>query len=155
MQNKQFKFKVIFSMLIFSFLLTACGGGGESTKESTSLTGTKWELISFNNSKPIGSRPITLEFNGFKMSGNSGCNRYSGLTKHDGKSINLEMNKKDFDDKDKRILTTRMYCPSPAGLMDQETSYLEQLFNSRRVFIQGDTLIIKDGSNKLIYKSIH
>lgn len=141
-------------MSLFSFLLTACGGGGESTKEPTSLTGSKWELVSFNNSKPIGNRPITLEFNGFRMSGSAGCNRYSGLTKRDGKSINLEIDKKDFDDKDKRILTTKMYCPSPTGLMDQETSYLEQLFNSRRVFRQGDTLIIKDGSNKLTYKSI-
>ena len=150
MKSKKLKLGLSISTLLLGLFLSGCGG--EPSKPSVSLNGTKWQLVNFNRSKPIGNRPITLQFNGFRMSGNSGCNRYSGLLKREGNSINLDMTKKDYDDKKNRILTTKMYCPSPAGLMDQEASYLEQLSNSRRVYVQEDTLTIKDGSDALVFK---
>ena len=139
----------------FSLLLSACGGG-ESTKPTVSLKGTSWQLISFNRSQPIGSRPITLSFDdGSSLSGNAGCNRYGARSYHEGKYLNLDFSNKGADEKKLPMFSTKMYCPSPAGLMDQERAYLTQLKASRRFSVNGDTLTIKNGANTLVYKRIN
>ncbi len=153
-QRIKLSIKVLLLSSVAGLLLTACGS--EPVQEGNTLDGTSWELVSFNRNKPLGHRPITLKFqSGFKVSGNAGCNRYSGLISLKGSNrINMDLSQKEFDEDKNRILTTKMYCPSPSGLMDQEQSYLEQLANSRHYSIVGDTLKIKDGADALVYKRV-
>lgn len=153
MKIKTTPFSATILISTLSFILTACGG--ETTKESTSLKGTHWQLTSLNRSKPIGNRPITLSFNdGFRLSGNSGCNRYGGQLYNDGKYLNLDFSPKKDSENEAVLFSTKMYCPSPAGLMDQEIAYLAQLKSSSRYSVSGDVLTIKDGADTLIYKRI-
>ncbi len=143
--------KKIIIMLAASILLASCGS--EPTQTGTSLVGTTWELVSFNRQKPIGHRAITLSFDSsFRVSGNAGCNRYAGLVNIKGSRLHMDLSQKEFDENKNRILTTKMYCPSPTGLMDQEQRYLEQLTNSRKFSVQGNQLIIKNGADALVYK---
>ena len=154
MKNKTIGLKALILSASFSLILTACGGG-ETVKESASLKGTDWQLVSINGSKPIGNRPITLYFdNGIRLSGNSGCNRYGARTYPDGKHLKLDFSGKGDDETKTAIFSTKMYCPSPRGLMDQEATYLEQLRASRRYSVSGDVLTIKDGANALVYKRV-
>ena len=154
MKIKTTSFSAVILLSALSFILTACGGG-ETTKESTSLKNTHWQLTSLNRNKPIGSRPITLSFNdGFKLSGNSGCNRYGGRLYNDGKYLNLDFSTKEGDKSETALFSTKMYCPSPRGLMDQEQTYLAQLKTSSRYSVSSDVLTIKDGSDTLVYKRI-
>jgi len=153
MQNKITQLGTVILGIALGSLLTSCGG--ETIKESVSLKGTDWQLVSFNRNRPIGSRPITLSFDGgIRLSGNSGCNRYGGQSYHDGKYLNLDFSAKDSDKNAAPLFSTKMYCPSPAGLMNQEREYLAQLRASRRYSVSGDSLTIRDGANTLVYKRI-
>lgn len=154
MENQRTGLNALILTASLALLLTACGGG-ETTKESVSLKGTHWQLVSMNRITPIGNRPITLSFdNGFKLSGNSGCNRYSARAYPEGKYLKLDFSAKADDENKAALFSTKMYCPSPAGLMDQEQTYLAQLSVSRRYSVSGDTLTIKDGANRLVYKRV-
>jgi ABC-type amino acid transport substrate-binding protein len=60
---------------------------------------------------------VTMKFDGTeKVSGNTGCNKFSGRYVTDGSAIVI-------DD----ILNTSIICELPGGLMDQETLFLELL----------------------------
>ena len=60
---------------------------------------------------------VLMTFDGTEMvSGNAGCNNYSGRYVTDGSAIVIE-----------NILNTLIFCEQPEGLMDQEDLFLERL----------------------------
>ena len=101
--------------------------------------GTVWKLDSFgkNNDAPNGI--ITLSFSNGVVSGSSGVNTYAGtytLSTGDGKLT--------FSG----IASTKM--SGPAGLMEQENTYLADLGKVASYAISANTLVLKDNSGKTL-----
>ncbi len=107
------------------------------------LTGTMWYLNSYVDSKgkpwTTGSaNPISIQFaDDGKVSGNAGCNSYSGTYTITGNSISMS-----------GFATTLMYCGEP-GVMDLESSYLGVLPIMKVYTISGNELTLSDGVGKI------
>lgn len=89
---------------------------------SGEVDGSTFYLVSFGalgqEQAVISGTQITAVFVNNQITGNAGCNNYSGtLTPVDNFFV--------VDG----IITTRMFCAEPAGVMDQEQAYLAGLGN--------------------------
>ena len=107
------------------------------------LTGTKWYLNSLVDVQgqiwgPVATNPISLQFtdNG-NVSGNAGCNSYSGTYMVTGSSINIS-----------GFAVTLMYCGQPR-VMDVESTYLAVLPMMKVYKISGNQLTLSDGTGKI------
>jgi heat shock protein HslJ len=130
-------------------LLTACANvippcGAKVSPPSSELRNTKWELTRWNlppNSYgevrtrqiPIGeaSNPIqmTFEANGQRVSGSTGCNRFTAEIDEDTKGFSL-----------KKITATKMSC-NPQR-MELENDFLYELNDYRSIVRNGDQLLL-------------
>jgi heat shock protein HslJ len=96
-------------------------------------------LIAYSN--------VTLDFSAQgQVSGNSGCNTYSGAYKTNGDQLKVG-----------QLASTRMFCDKPAGVMDQEQQYLAALQNAATYEITGSTLTIRDagGAMQVVATAVH
>jgi heat shock protein HslJ len=93
------------------------------------LAGTEWVLNRLDANGPLEAQPgITLVFDGDRISGSSGCNRYSAAVKETGERAG--------DLRISGIDGTRMACPEE--IMTLENRYLEALGNvTRYSFLTG------------------
>ncbi len=97
------------------------------------LADTSWELVEFRIGRrqdPVipGTR-VTLNFSETSASGSGGCNAYGGsyLTAKDRIDIGP-------------IVHTEMYCPEPAGVMEQERRFFQGLEAAERFTTDGKNL---------------
>lgn len=145
-------------VLALSFLLTA---GCASEREPAAITPGaavgesapsflteapvgSWRLIGFGDATEPGDVEVTLrvEAEG-KLSGTSGCNRYSGAwTPGDG-GANVGP-----------LAATKMACPPPR--MEIESRYLDELGNVRgwRRHVDGIVLVDAAGDPRLVLESV-
>jgi len=110
------------------------------------LDGTQWTLKRFSADPPLADQPqITLAFDGRRISGTSGCNRYFAGVKETGELPG--------DLKVSEIGGTRMACPEE--IMDLENRYLEALGNvTHYSFLAGKLVLTwrkNDASGTLSY----
>jgi heat shock protein HslJ len=113
------------------------------------LTGSSWQLISFNNGKGgMESNQATANIHftfgdDGTLSGNAGCNDFNGSYTVDGETLTVGP-----------LATTRKMCSEPEGVMDTEQAFLNDLGNAAKFTIFGGTLTIfdKDGGKLLIAK---
>jgi heat shock protein HslJ len=130
-------------------LLTACANvippcGAKTSPPSSELRNTKWELTRWNlppntNGKvrtrqiPQGesSNPIQITFDskGERVSGSTGCNRFTASLDEDAKGFTF-----------KQITSTKMSC-SPAR-MELENDFLYELNDYRNIVRNGDQLLM-------------
>ncbi|GAB7015541.1 hypothetical protein JCM10550A_09080 [Methanogenium cariaci] len=109
------------------------------------LTGTTWELTSYNNGNEaivsvIAGTEITLTFDEEGgIAGSAGCNNYFASYETDGNALIFGM-----------IGATKMFCDEPEGTMAQESTYLKLLNTAAGYQIEGDTLTVQDSSEKII-----
>jgi len=116
------------------------------------LPGTSWEVISYNNGREavvslLTGTDISLIFGtDGQVSGNAGCNTYSGGYQASGKALKVGP-----------LAGTRMFCDTPAGVMEQEQQYLAALQNAAAFEIAGDTLTIRDksGAIQVVAAAVH
>jgi heat shock protein HslJ len=116
--------------------------------QSTPLTGTVWQLTMYNN----GNEAVVSMLDGTAVSavfgedgtlaGSAGCNDYNATYKVDASSMTVTA-----------PATTRKMCGDPAGVMEQESAYLQALQMAATYSITGDELEIADadGNTLLIY----
>lgn len=110
----------------------------------TTLVGIAWNVTNYNNGKEavvglIADTKITLNFGADGIvSGNSGCNTYSGGYTSTDTTLKVEP-----------LASTRMFCESPAGVMDQEALYQTALQNAATYDISGNTLTIRDADGAM------
>ncbi|RIK16371.1 MAG: hypothetical protein DCC52_17750 [Chloroflexi bacterium] len=71
-------------------------------------------------------------------SGNAGCNNYNGSYQVDGATLQVGP-----------LGSTRMFCETPQGVMDQEAQFLAALQNSATYDISNDILTIRDASGAM------
>jgi heat shock protein HslJ len=95
-------------------LLVACGGTGGDP-----LNGTDWELYSIGQYSPVPGSRVTVNFEDGQVSGNGGCNSYSGEYQVHGNKIEFGM-----------LASTLMACVDPA-MMEQETIFMGALGDAR------------------------
>jgi len=130
-------------------LLTACANvippcGAKISPPSRELKNTQWELIRWNLTPstngevrarqiPQGesSNPIQIVFdpNGERLSGSTGCNRFTAQISEDEHGFTLE-----------KITSTKMVC-SPQR-MELENDFLYELNDYRTIVRDGDRLLL-------------
>ena len=112
--------------------------------QSQDLSGTSWEVIGYNNGKQavtsvLAGTALTAEFGmDGTLSGNSGCNTYSGSYTVNGNQITIGP-----------LASTRMACGEPAGVMEQESQYLAALQSAATYKIEGNGLELRTADGAL------
>jgi heat shock protein HslJ len=105
-----------------ALILTPTNGRGALRFERAPpprLEGVRWEVTGYNNGRhavvgpKVGTR-LTLMFQDGQVSGSSGCNRFHGSFKADGKMLTI-----------RNLATTRMACED--AVMAQEQEFLRAL----------------------------
>jgi heat shock protein HslJ len=112
--------------------------------QSQDLSGTSWEVTGYNNGKQavvgmLEGTTLTADFGkDGNLSGNAGCNTYSGTYKVDGDQITIGP-----------LASTMMACDQPAGVMEQETQYLSALQSAATYQIEGKLLQLRTKEDAL------
>jgi heat shock protein HslJ len=108
-------------------------------RTDTSLEGSAWVVTGINNQKGgvqsvVADTKPTLFFDtDGRLSGTTGCNDLNGSYETDGPSIDTGP-----------VATTRKFCQSPDGLMDQEWNMTAALTNAAAYQINGFMLNLRD-----------
>jgi len=116
-----------FVVLLVMVSLAACGG----TDQSVDLEGSSWLLVGYGGSAPIGMTMPTLAFQDGQVSGNASCNSFGGSYEVKGDSISFGA-----------MFMTEMFCMDPAGVMDQESLYLQMLGSAERFEVSDGQLVL-------------
>lgn len=109
------------------------------------LSASTWSLISMGVEGAMQAvfeeTMITIQFADGELSGEGGCNSYSGTFTIDGNAISIEM-----------PTTTFMYCESPEGVMQQEKAYLMALVSASSFSLEEGTLRIDYNGGGLLFQ---
>ena len=115
-----------------------------SDLEPVSLENSSWQVIGYNNSKQavvsviIGTE-ITANFGeDGTLSGSAGCNNYTATYKVNGDNISIGP-----------AAATRMFCPEPDGVMEQEVQYLAALETASTYLIEVDKMEMRTAEGAL------
>ena len=106
--------------------------------ESISFTNTKWILVSLNKKLPtfsMNEKPFLLFKNNNEVSGNAGCNIFSGTYEINDSSINF-----------KDIIVTTSACPD----LPIESDFLKALRTTMNYTKSNQMLELKDGSGNVL-----
>jgi len=112
--------------------------------QSQDLAGTSWEPTGYNNGKQavtgmLTGTTLTADFGkDGTLSGNSGCNTYSGEYKVNGDQITIGT-----------LASTMMACSEPEGVMEQEAQYLAALQSAATYQIEGNVLQMRTKDDAL------
>jgi len=105
---------------------------------SLALAGTSWEVLGYNNGRQavvsvlLGTR-ITARFGeDGRVTGSAGCNQYFASWETAAGTISIGM-----------PASTRMSCPEPDGIMEQEVRYLEALHMAATFRREGEKLELR------------
>lgn len=117
--------------------VTGCGGG---TLLPDKLAGTNWTFVVIGKGDVAKDRPTTLSFDGKRMSGSAGCNRFSGGYTVDGTMLTAGP-----------LMATEMACPG-AG-MQQERAFFALM--AKPVMVRLNTngllgLFAEDGTSAIL-----
>lgn len=114
--------------------------------ETLPLLGTTWRLTHYSTgggsavASPIPGTNVTLVFeDDATLSGSCGCNVY--LAPYQVNETGLAVG---------RVLATKMSCTEPAGVMEQEATYLDLLGAAAGYRIVGDRLAVIDSNGRAI-----
>jgi heat shock protein HslJ len=117
--------------------------------QTNSLSKTSWNVTGYNNSKQavvgtIAGTTLTMTFgDDGTISGNSGCNTFSGQYSLNGQSITISP-----------LASTMRACIEPEGIAEQETAFMAALEQAVEWFIQGDQLSLRTAENTLAITAI-
>ena len=132
---KPLKFCVI--IVIFAILLSACTPSSLTSKSD--LEGLTWRLTGYNHTQPIAGTQPTIRFEDGQVSGHAGCNHYGANYQIRGDVIS-------FSD----IFNTEMACQDPAGVMNQEQTYLDLLRSADRFALTDGGLTLFSGAHQIL-----
>lgn len=97
--------------------------------DPNSLVGTRWELVSINEKRPLADSDITLEFQETSISGHAGCRDYRGEYSAEGDEIVIPA-----------LEMTTTECSKPEAYLMQEGEFTTYLSESRNYLVEGDLL---------------
>ena len=111
---------------------TLQGCGGKILPPDT-LAGSNWTFVSIGGVAVAKDRPTALQFDGTRLSGSAGCNRFSGGYSVDGGTL-----------KAAPLMATEMACPG-AG-MTQEAAFFKLMVSPVSLTFADDGTLILTGS---------
>jgi heat shock protein HslJ len=123
--------------------------GLEFTGQTNSLSKTSWDVTGYNNGKqavvsPITGTNLTITFgDDGTISGNSGCNTYSGQYTLSGQSITISP-----------LASTMRACIEPEGVAEQETAFLASLQQATVWNLQGNQMSLRNAQDALAVTAI-
>lgn len=94
-----------------------------------SLAGSEWG--------PAGNQVQTLQFGGGRLSGQSGCNRFSATYRQDGERLIIGP-----------VVSTKMACPGPESAM--EASWFAMIARIHSIEASHLKLVLKDEAGQVI-----
>jgi heat shock protein HslJ len=133
--------KWFFLTLLSIMVLLLVGAGSAAAGPDAALTGAYWRALAIDG-KPAVPLPKKREAHimfiaeGNRMSGSTGCNRFTGTFTQSGDSLHFSP-----------LAVTKMACP-PA-LDTQERAFLAALQATAAMHLAGNTLELKDASGKV------
>lgn len=130
------KYATFFFALIITALIAACAFPG--TASTADLKG-DWTLATLNGNAPIAGTTITLSIDDSNAGGRSGCNHYGGTYNASGEKLTFPS-----------MAVTEMYCMDPAGIMEQETAYLQALSQAASFSVDENRLEMRSASGETI-----
>lgn len=111
--------------------------------ETVAFEGTEWALRLFSDGEEwyplLEGGAITARLEGGEISGSSGCNTYAGSYELDAAQITIGP-----------LAVTEMACEEPAGIMEQESGYLEMLSSAVTYRVVGGMMVLGDTSGAAI-----
>lgn len=133
-------------ILVTSLALASCTAGGISN--TTNLVGSSWKLVSYGSSNnptaavPDSTTSLIFAKDG-KLTGNVGCNSFSGDYKANGSQVTFG-----------QIVTTLMACSDP--VMQQETAVLKVLSGTASFKVDSGKLVItsEDGQSMITLEQV-
>jgi len=115
------------------------------TAQPTTLAGTSWTVIGYNNGKEavvsviIGTEPTAVFGEDGTLSGSAGCNDYNAPYEADDDGI-ISIGP---------AATTRKMCSEPEGIMEQESQYLAALGTAATYRLEADRLEVRTAEGAL------
>jgi heat shock protein HslJ len=143
------KNKVILIMVIIAgMLLAACAAPGQpgSNQQATPLPALlenqEWTLTSLLGQEPLPGTDASVQFEDGTVTGTTGCNSFGG-------EFMLSDNSLTFNN----LYQTEMACTEPAGIMQQETAFMQAMMQTASYQITGNQLEIQnsDGETLLVF----
>ena len=126
---------LLISIPILAIALAAFSGGGQSQ----TLEGTNWVLESQRGKSALSEITVTAGFQvDGRTSGSAGCNNYNAPYEVDGDNISIGP-----------AAATRMFCPEPDGIMEQEVQYLAALETASTYLIEVDKMEMRTAEGAL------
>lgn len=103
-----------------------------------------WSLVSLDGEPLIPGTTITANFNSGQVTGAAGCNQYFASYSVAGTTLAIG-----------GAGSTKMYCTSPEGVIEQEGLFLSLLQKASRYSLDEGKLVIRDvsGSSILVFAS--
>jgi heat shock protein HslJ len=107
------------------------------------LANTRWDVVTINTGQAITSllpgTSATVDFGaGGQISGNSGCNTYSGGYQTSANNLTISS-----------LAGTSMMCAEPEGIMEQEAQLLTALQSAATFRINGNQLEIQNAAGQI------
>jgi heat shock protein HslJ/uncharacterized membrane protein len=121
----------------------AQGCGGAILPPDT-LAGSNWTFVSIGGTPVTADRPTSLAFDGTRLSGSAGCNRFGGSYKVEDSTLSAGP-----------LAATLMACPGPA--MEQERTFFDLMEGPVGIAFPSDgTLLLtgKDGKTAVLKRVI-
>ena len=114
------------------------------------LNGTVWQVTGYNNGQnavtsPLAGTNLTARFDSTAISGQGGCNDFSGGYSVSGSNISIGA-----------LLSGMMMCGDPAGVMEQEAQYLAALQSAATFQFDGNRLTLRrgDGATAVVFSRL-
>ncbi len=146
MNRNAHRYAILVALALLALMLGACLGdtstpeppSAEEVQEQVAaleLVGTSWELDHFggadDNVPAVDGVRATLNFALERYGGGGGCNFFLGVYSTDGSAISMMT-----------PAQTRIVCESPAGIMEQDATFVSTLLNTVEYGMDGDNLVL-------------
>jgi len=125
-------------LLTTSLILSLLFAAGLNETAVPNLAGTAWILSTLHGRSLVAGSTVTLRFEGDRVQGSDGCNRYSAPYAASGSTLEVGP----------AIASTRMACAQP--LMDQAEAFMRVLAQARAYRIQAGQLELLTADGKLL-----
>ena len=136
------------SFAVSGATLTLRSAGGQRLAtfqaQTQALAGTSWEVLAYNNGKQavvsvLAETTLTATFGkSGSLTGFAGCNDYNASYKAAAPKISIGP-----------VASTRKHCEQPAGVAEQETSYLAALDTAATYRVEGSRLELRTAGGAL------
>jgi heat shock protein HslJ len=118
---------------------TVRGCGGVPVATAAQLDGSRWTIIRVDGRPIRTARPTDIRFSGDRVSGNAGCNGFSGIYRVVGGKLEAA-----------RIISTKMACVGVNGSpVTPETKVFAVLAGPAHVRMDGDTMTLTAASGSV------